>query len=69
MKSLFGEVLVALARYDEAEVVLLEAHRDLGALPQPPRRDVDATVGRLSKLYQAWGKPDKVAAYRTSPES
>jgi eukaryotic-like serine/threonine-protein kinase len=64
-KSLLGASLVALARYGEAEAVLLDARRELEATAAPPRRDVDATVTRLIELYEAWGKPDKAAMYRT----
>ncbi|HYU80043.1 MAG TPA: hypothetical protein VEK56_13720 [Vicinamibacterales bacterium] len=56
--------LVALARYSEAEAVLLDARKDLGALPAPPARDVKATTTRLVELYDAWGKPDRAASYR-----
>ncbi len=63
-KSLLGASLVALARYGEAETVLLDAYRDLKALPAPPRRDVDATIARLIELYEAWGKPSQAATYR-----
>ena len=41
--------------------MLLDARRELGMLPAPPRRDVDATIGRLIQLDQAWGKRDKAA--------
>jgi serine/threonine protein kinase/tetratricopeptide (TPR) repeat protein len=63
-KSLLGASLVALARYSEAEAVLLDARRDLEALPVPPRRDVHATIARLIDLYDAWGKPNRAAIYR-----
>ena len=63
-KSLLGATLAALARYDEAEALLLDAHRDLEADPGPPRRAARATVARLVALYDAWGKPEKAAPYR-----
>jgi serine/threonine protein kinase/Tfp pilus assembly protein PilF len=63
-KSLLGASLVALARYDEAEAVLLDARRDLDALPRPHGREIRATITRLVELYDAWGKPDRAAAYR-----
>jgi tetratricopeptide (TPR) repeat protein len=61
-KSLLGAALVALARYDEAETMLLDAHRDLGAVPHS--RDAVANITRLVALYDAWGRPDKAAEYR-----
>ena len=63
-KSLLGASLVALARYDEAEAMLLEARRDLDALPGVHDREIKATITRLVELYDAWGKPDRAAAYR-----
>ena len=63
-RSLLGAALTGLARYSEAETVLLEARRELDALPSAPRRDVDATVTRLIDLYSVWGQPDKAAQYR-----
>ena len=76
-KSLLGAALAGLARYDEAEAVLLEAHRDLEAEAgpfdsrespfaqgRPQGRDARATVARLVALYEAWGRPDKAAAFR-----
>jgi tetratricopeptide (TPR) repeat protein len=63
-KSLLGASLVALARYDEAEAVLLEARRDLES--QPASRDaMKATIARLAELYAASGRPDRAAAYRS----
>jgi eukaryotic-like serine/threonine-protein kinase len=64
-KSLVGGSLIALARYDQAEAVLLEAHRDLKAMPVPPHRDIAATITRLVELYDVWGRPDKAAMYRS----
>ena len=64
IKSLLGAVLITMARYGEAETILLEARRDLDGLPRPPHRDVEANVTRLVQLYEAWGKRDKAAMYR-----
>ena len=68
-RSLLGAALTALARYSEAETVLLEARRDLDGSASPPGRDVDATNARLVDLYVAWGKPDEAARYRARPAS
>jgi eukaryotic-like serine/threonine-protein kinase len=56
-KSLLGAALVALGRYDEAEGVLLEARRDLEALPTASPREIATTIDRLTHLYAVWGKP------------
>jgi len=63
-KSLLGAALTGLGRYDEAEAVLLEARRDLEAMPAPRKPEMKATIARLVQLYDAWGKPDKAAAHR-----
>jgi serine/threonine protein kinase/tetratricopeptide (TPR) repeat protein len=64
IKSLLGASLLAQARYREAEAMLLDARRDLEAMPTPPRGDVKATIARLVALYDAWGRADKAAIYR-----
>jgi tetratricopeptide (TPR) repeat protein len=64
-KSLLGAALVALARYDEAEATLLEARRDLEAMPGgPPERETRALITRLVALYEGRGQPGKAATYR-----
>jgi eukaryotic-like serine/threonine-protein kinase len=69
IKSLLGASLAAQARYAEAEAALLEAHRDLTGVPRAPSRDEQATIARLAALYDAWGRPDRAAAYRSRPPS
>ena len=68
-KSLLGASLVALARYDEAEAVLLDARRDLESLRPFRDADMKATVARLVDLYVAWGKLDAAATYRALLQS
>jgi eukaryotic-like serine/threonine-protein kinase len=55
-RALLGATLVAQQRYAEAEVVLLDARRDLDKQPQASARDVTATMTGLVRLYEAWGK-------------
>ncbi len=64
-KSLLGGALVALGRYDEAETVLLDAHRDLAALRQSESAAMKGTLAHLVDLYEAWGKHEQAATYRT----
>ncbi|PWT79429.1 MAG: hypothetical protein C5B57_13965, partial [Blastocatellia bacterium] len=64
VKSVLGASLVALARYDEAEAVLLDARRDLESMPGGRGTELKATVTRLAELYAAWGKIDRAAEYR-----
>ena len=63
-RTLLGASLVALARYDAAEAVLLETRRDLEALPSSRRTELQTTIARLVELYSAWGKREQAAAYR-----
>jgi tetratricopeptide (TPR) repeat protein len=63
-KCLLAAALTGLARYSEAEDLLLEAKRDLDASSSPPQRDVHETTTRLIALYTAWGKHDEAARYR-----
>jgi serine/threonine protein kinase/tetratricopeptide (TPR) repeat protein len=63
-KSLLGAALVKLHRYADAESLLLEARRDLEAMPTPPDRDLNVTLNRLADLYDAWRKPDQARVLR-----
>lgn len=60
-KSLLGGALTLLGRYDEAERLLLAAQRALKDVPGLQGREAKATAARLASLYDAWGKPDRVA--------
>jgi serine/threonine protein kinase/tetratricopeptide (TPR) repeat protein len=64
-KSVLGEALTGLHRYQEAELLLLEAH-DALKTTQHSRytRDAKANVARLVALYEAWHQPDKATPYR-----
>jgi eukaryotic-like serine/threonine-protein kinase len=63
-KSLLGAALFAERRYDEAEAMLLDAERDLASSPFL-QRELTVTTRRLVDLYEAWGKHEKAAEYRT----
>jgi tetratricopeptide (TPR) repeat protein len=58
-RSLLGAALTVLGRYDEAETMLLDARRDLEAMPVPPERELKQTLARLDRLYEAWGRPNR----------
>lgn len=64
-RSALGAALSGQGRYPEAEALLIEARRDLEAMPSPPRDALQATFTRLVELYRAWGRPDRAADYRT----
>jgi serine/threonine protein kinase/tetratricopeptide (TPR) repeat protein len=63
-KSLLGAALTGLGRYAEAEVMLLDARRDLEASPTSRDVEITATIRRLVELYAAWEKYDRAATYR-----
>ena len=62
-KAVLGEALTALARYGDAEAMLLEAGSVLEGVGAQAR-EYRATRGRLVALYQAWGRPEKAQPYR-----
>ena len=63
-KGVLGQSLVLLARYDEAEALLLDARRLLKDRPGLQGREARAIPQRLVALYEAWGRPDQAAIYR-----
>jgi hypothetical protein len=63
-KALLGASLVAQRRYADAELVLLDAHRELGLQSSPSVRDLTATLTGLIQLYETWGRHDAAAVYR-----
>ena len=68
-KLYYGECLIKLERYLEAEPVLLEAHtaltQILGESSVPTRPALQAIVS----LYELWGRPDQAEEYRSRTES
>ena len=64
-KSLLGDALTALKRYEEAEAVLLDARRDLQSVPAMRGSEMKDTITRLVALYVAWGKTENARAYRS----
>ena len=63
-ESVLGECFTALGRYEEAEGLLLDAHRLLKDGSGWEGEEAQATRTRLVALYEAWGRPDRAAAYR-----
>ena len=59
-----GACLMARGQYAEAEALLLPSYEILQAFPGlPARRKADA-LDHVVKLYEAWNKPEKAAAWR-----
>jgi non-specific serine/threonine protein kinase/serine/threonine-protein kinase len=51
----------AAGRYQEAEATLLTVLRAYQRLLGPSHWRIDSTRARLSRVYRAWGKPDRAA--------
>jgi eukaryotic-like serine/threonine-protein kinase len=60
-----GDCLVAQARYAEAEPLLNESYTILKAVNVPQSPGLDEARQRLVSLYEAWGKPQEAARYRS----
>jgi hypothetical protein len=58
-KSLLGEALTALGRYEEAERMLLDAGSGLKDVPGRQGREAKATRARLAALYEACGPAER----------
>ncbi len=61
----YARFLAAAARYEEAEPVLLEAHSILDGAVGSAHRFTRRAVDSLAALYEAWGKPDEAARWRS----
>jgi hypothetical protein len=67
-ESLLGASLAGQKKYAEAEPLLLEGYQGIAVrkdqIDAQDRCDVDPSRERIVQLYQAWGKPSKVAERR-----
>jgi non-specific serine/threonine protein kinase/serine/threonine-protein kinase len=61
----YGACLAALKRFDEAEASLLEAHEILVAAVGTEHSYTLKAIRNLVDLYEAQGKPDEAAPWRT----
>jgi hypothetical protein len=53
-----------MARYPDAEAVLLDARNELETSSTPARSDSNAILTRLVELYEKWGRHDTAVRYR-----
>lgn len=65
----YGKCLNHLARYDEAEPRLMDAHRILAASFGEDHRQTMAAAEALINLYEAWGKPTEADRLRMATAS
>jgi serine/threonine protein kinase/Tfp pilus assembly protein PilF len=59
----YGECLLALGRFEEAEPLLLESHERFETSTIVPIERA-SILRMIVDLYDAWGKPEQAAAYR-----
>ena len=64
IQTSYGECLMRLGRFDDAEQVLLAAHAALKDDPRPRPRQSQRIIHRLVELYAGRGKDDKAAEFR-----
>jgi eukaryotic-like serine/threonine-protein kinase len=64
-ESVLGSSLSAQARYAEAEPLLLDGYERMKAAPDTMPARMGQAADRIIRLYEAWGKPDQAAAWRT----
>jgi non-specific serine/threonine protein kinase/serine/threonine-protein kinase len=63
-QTLIARALVDQRRFAEAERLMLEAYPIVDAHFGARHPRVTAVVERIVALYDAWGKPEKAAAWR-----
>jgi hypothetical protein len=67
-ETLFSEALASLARFAEAEPLLVSAYEGLAtrvtALPAEGKVRLKETLELLVRLYASWGKPEKAAEWQ-----
>ena len=64
-KLLIGSCVVGQKRYREAESLLLEAFPVIQENFGPNHRRTQVAIQDIIELYEAWGKPEKAAEYRS----
>ena len=68
-QSLLGATLLGQSKFEAAEPFLLSGYagmlRQKDTIPAVSRSDLAEARGRIVKLYQKWGKPEKVADWET----
>lgn len=68
IQSKLGDCLTELGRYTEAEEHLTQSQPVLETDFGPDHKQTHAGRDRLVRLYEAWGRPDEAAEWRTTPK-
>jgi eukaryotic-like serine/threonine-protein kinase len=67
--SLLGGALLTQVRHAEAEPLVVQGYEGMKAreprIPAPSRFLLREGAERVVRLYEAWGKPDQAAAWKT----
>ena len=73
IQSMLGASLAGQHKYEAAEPLLLSGYQGmeqrLTAIPQASKSELDFAGERIVELYQAWGQPAKVTAWRETLRS
>ncbi|MFH1420099.1 MAG: tetratricopeptide repeat protein [Planctomycetota bacterium] len=67
VRGTYGDCLRAMDRFDDAERVLLEAHAKLNESLGRAHHRTSGISTQLTKLYEAWGRPEEAAKYAEPP--
>ena len=69
-RSLLGDSLLGRRKYAEAEPLLVSGYEEMKAreskIPAPSRIRLTEAGRRVVRLYEAWGKPGRAAAWRAA---
>ncbi len=67
-RSMLGRALAGQKRYEDAEPWLVRAYEEAGPRegedPAEARRRLEGVAGRLARLYEEWGRPEKAREWR-----
>ncbi len=66
VQTAYAELDLSREHFADAEQRLQAIHEVLGKTLGPEHRRVRAVESRLAKLYDAWGKPERAAEYRST---
>jgi tetratricopeptide (TPR) repeat protein len=66
-RSAYGHCLGRVGRYAEGEEELLDALGTVDRALGPDHPRMESIRARLVELYEAWGRPDEAASYRSGP--
>jgi len=69
VRGTYGDCLRAMERFEDAERVLLEAFNKLNESLGRPHHRTRGIAAKLTKLYEAWDRPEEAAMYAEPPAS